>query len=329
LRGERPRISEDRDLVGIDLASWECLNQPGGSAKTEDGVERNQGKNRSAVELAGLTLPNLDTAAFVKQIAAFDSQTKWKRRKDLTGAQKTELDALEKKIVSFTGYLVIAYAGPPETTNCASVDFHDWHLEIFEKPMDHPPHVGDPTGIVCEITPRTQKALYAAGIRLRNLAAFIRRPDLTCESTGHSAQKIRLTGYLLWDDDHNGRADIGPTIESTAANGYSHPWRSTAWEMHPVIKIDALETAVSGTTSLPAASAARIPTTPSPSAQPRASVAVQTVTILEPVKVKILYGETLLPRGMRLELLSRGPQTLTVRYLDTTVTVPIQSTDLR
>jgi hypothetical protein len=26
----------------------------------------------------------------------------------------------------------------PETTNCGSANFHDWHLEVFENPSDHP-----------------------------------------------------------------------------------------------------------------------------------------------------------------------------------------------
>jgi len=32
---------------------------------------------------------------------------------------------------------VMAYAGPPETTNCGDAIFHDWHLEIFENPSEH------------------------------------------------------------------------------------------------------------------------------------------------------------------------------------------------
>ena len=130
----------------------------------------------------------------------------------------------------FTGYLVLAYTGPPETTNCGSTDFHDWHLEILDEPLDHPPQPGDPTPIICEITPRTQNAIYRDGIRIQELAAFFRHPDVTYESTGHKAQKIRLTGYLLWDDEHNDSTkDVGVTIRSIARNRYHNPWRATAW----------------------------------------------------------------------------------------------------
>jgi hypothetical protein len=41
------------------------------------------------------------------------------------------------------------------------------------------------------------------------------------------------------------------------------------------------------------------------------------------------YRETLLPRGLRLPVVSRNGETVTVKYLDETPTIPISSTDLR
>ena len=234
----RPAISEDRELKEFDLAQWDCRDRPQGIAKTPDGAERNRLKNRSMSDLAGLNLRSMDTAAFLQYGAAFDAQTKSTRRKDLTAALRPQLDPREKEIASFDGYLVLAYAGPPESTNCGSMDFHDWHLELFEQPLDHPPRIGDPTPIICEITPRTQNALYRNNVRLQALAGFIRAPDMSIEPTGHAARKIRVTGYLLWDDEHNGAADVGPVIRSIAPNGYHQPWRSTAWEIHPVTVIE-------------------------------------------------------------------------------------------
>ncbi|MEO8440059.1 MAG: hypothetical protein ABI540_07540 [Spartobacteria bacterium] len=239
---ERPAISEDRELKKIDLTGWDCLDRLEGTAKTPDGVERNRLKNRNAANLAGASIEKMDTAAaFLRAAAEFEAGTKGKRRNDLSAAQRAILDQREKQIVSLTGYLVLAYAGPPESTNCASADFHDWHLELFEKPSDHPPRPGDPTAIICEITPRVQNDLYRAGIRVQELAAFIRAPDLSYEPTGHPARRVRITGQLLWDDDHNGVADVGTTVRTIGAIGYHNPWRSTAWEIHPVTKIEVLD----------------------------------------------------------------------------------------
>jgi hypothetical protein len=239
--GPRKGISEDRELKKINLAAWECRDHPEGSPKTPDDAERNRRKNRVPANLAGGNVPAFDTRSFLEHVAAFEAQVKRKRRKDLTPAQRRRLEPLEKQIVSLTGYLVIAYPGPPESTNCGSKDFHDWHLELFKKPLDHAPGIGDPTPIICEITPRTQNAIFRDNIRIQSLAAFVRAPDWTVEPTKHAARKIRVTGYLLWDDEHNGAADIGTTIRTIGANKYHHPWRSTPWEIHPVLKIEALD----------------------------------------------------------------------------------------
>jgi hypothetical protein len=160
---------------------------------------------------------------------------------ELTAAEKDELDRYENQIVSLTGWLVLAYTGPPETTNCASANFQDWHLELFENPSDHAPREGDPTPIICEITPRTEAAIYHDGARIQSLAEFYRLPDVSYHATGHKACKVRVTGYLMWDDDHNGSADVGSTVQWFSSNGFHHPWRSTAWEIHPVMKIEVLE----------------------------------------------------------------------------------------
>jgi hypothetical protein len=101
--------------------------------------------------------------------------------------------------------------------------------------------MGDPTPIICEITPRTEQRIYSDGVRIQSLASFFRLQDVSYRATWHKAQKVRVTGYLMWDDDHNGSADVGSTIEYFSKNGFHHPWRSTAWEIHPVIKIEAIE----------------------------------------------------------------------------------------
>lgn len=322
---ERPRISEDRELKEIDLTGWDCLNRAEGTAKTPDGIERNRLKNRGPADPVGVRREATNRAGFLRYLAEFDAETKGKRRKDLTPAQVAKLAQFERELVSLTGYLVLAYAGPPESTNCGSTDFHDWHLEVFAEPVDHPPGMGDSTPIICEITPRSQSAIYRAGIRLQSLAAFIRAPDLSYEPTGHSARKIRLTGNLLWDDEHNGAADIGGTIKSVGANKYHRPWRSTAWEIHPVVKIELLDAALPQPTSDLITAAPKAQRT---SATAPVTSAAQFVTLTRPVTIKIPYGETVLPRGLRLPVVSRSGPTVAVEYLGKLQSIPVYSTDL-
>jgi hypothetical protein len=138
-------------------------------------------KNRWLVNLSGFRVDSLDTASFLKKVREYDSLIQGKHRGDLTLAQREELDADENQIVSLTGWLVLAYAGPPETTNCGDETYHDWHLEMFEKPSDHAPQVGDSTPIICEITPRTERIIY------REVCAFSHSRDFfgyTMRATG-------------------------------------------------------------------------------------------------------------------------------------------------
>ena len=314
------QISDDRELKEIDLTSWNCVDRPQGTGKSPDTAERNRLKSRFAADLSKLAVAPFDTNSLLKHVADFDIETKGKRRKDLSADQKRRLEIMEAPLVSLTGYLVLAYPGPAESTNCGSVDFHDWHLEMFDQPADHPPQPGDPTPIIVEITPRTQNAIFRDGIRVQELAAFFRHPDVTYESTGHPAQKVKVTGYLLWDDEHNDNTkDVGATIRSIGRNRYHNPWRATAWEIHPVVKIERSDAAPPA----PSVSPQAIPPAP-PATAPQ-----QYVTILRAVKIKIPYGETVLQRGMRLQIVSRDATTVTVRYLEGTYAIPSASTDLR
>ena len=242
LASPAPIGTEDNDLRDLDVTGWDCANQFDGTAQSQDAKERNRMKNRwPPGDLSAFPVDALDTAAFLKKVGEYDSSLQSKRRGELTDAQKGELDKYENQIVSLTGWLVLAYAGPPETTNCASSIFHDWHLEILESPSDHAPQVGDPTPIICEVTPRTEQRIFRDGVRIRSLTEFLRLPDVSYQPTGHEACKVRVTGYLLWDDDHNGSADVGSTVQHFSSNGFHHPWRSTAWEVHPIIKIEVIE----------------------------------------------------------------------------------------
>jgi hypothetical protein len=279
-----------------------------------------------------------DISGFLRRITEFEGQTKYRKRVEIGMPQKDLLAPLEKKVVSLTGYLGLAYVGPPETTNCGSSDYHDWHLEVYEKPIEHAPQPGDATPIICEITPRTQNAIYEDGIRIQELTAFFRRSDASYESTGHKAQKVRITGYLLWDDEHNGTADVGTKIESVGANKYHHPWRQAAWEIHPVLKIeraDGMDSlpaahATPGTSGTPAttntsaapAEPASSPTMPSATPTPTPPpTPTQMITVQIPLRIPTPQGEAVIPRGARLPVVSRDAQTVTVQYMGQNVII--------
>ena len=223
----------DVELRNLVISGWKCLARPSGSAQTIAEAARNLSKNRSAASNAQSI--SLEIKSFLERALDFDQQIGGvKTRAGLNAEQKAKLAEAEKQVVSLTGWLVQTYPGPAESTNCGDPYYHDWHLELLEAPLDHSPGVGDPTAIICEITPRTEGDLYRRGVRLEHLAAYIRAPDGTAEPTGHLAHKVRLIGYAMWDDAHNSTEEVGPTIKQLDAQKLGRPWRRTAWELHPI-----------------------------------------------------------------------------------------------
>jgi hypothetical protein len=228
----------DTKLRDLDVSHWFCLSKPAGTATQPDEQERNLMKNRNAPGTLPLNVEQLDTTSFLKKVAAYAAELKAERRADLDQTHKQQLLGFENQIVSLTGWLVLAYPGQGESTNCNDATFHDWHLEVFPQSSDHPPQPGDPTPIICEVTPRTERALYIQGVRLLSLAAFIRLSDNSYQPTGHPPRKIRVTGYLMWDDLHNDPKAVGPKVKFVGDDKLHHPWRATAWEVHPIFKLE-------------------------------------------------------------------------------------------
>lgn len=233
-------FAEDTELRKLDVSRWPCLKKPVGTATRPDEQERNLMKNRSPIRIRP-NVEQLDVPSFLRKVAAYDAKLKATDRGNLDLRRKAELRGFENQIVSLTGWLNLAYPTKAESTNCGDPTFHDWHLEVSSEPMDHPPRVGDTTPIICEVTPRTEKLLYDQGVRLRALAGFMRLLDNSYQPTQHPPRKIRVTGYLIWDDLHNDSETIGPKVKLIGDDNFHHPWRATAWEIHPILKIEVVQ----------------------------------------------------------------------------------------
>jgi hypothetical protein len=234
-------LAEDTELRDLDVTHWFCLSKPAGTATQRDEQERNLMKNRNPVRALPLNVERLDVASFLRKVAAYDGDLKATRRADLEQPRKEQLRGFENQIVSLTGWLGLAYSSTAESANCGDATFHDWHLEMFPQPLDHPPRVGDATPIICEVTPRTEKLFYDQGVRLLALAGFIRLLDNSFQPTRHPPRKIRVTGYLMWDDLHNDPEAVGPKVKLIGSDRFHHPWRASAWEVHPILKVETVE----------------------------------------------------------------------------------------
>ncbi len=107
--------------------------------------------------------------------------------------------------VQVEGYLLSAKKMSPETCNCRSVDYVDYHLWIADDP-----NKGREQSLVIEIAPRVQS--YHPEWTLRRLQQLAR-----------DREKVRISGWLLMDPEHPDQ--IGKT-------------RGTIWEIHPIMQIE-------------------------------------------------------------------------------------------
>src|SRR6476469_6160501 len=94
-------LADVLDIRDVSVSAWPCLTQPSGTAKTPDGVERNTMKNRAPVSLLSAIAP-LDTAGFLKKVAAYDSELRAQRRTQLSPTSKQRLEGFQNQLVSLT-----------------------------------------------------------------------------------------------------------------------------------------------------------------------------------------------------------------------------------
>lgn len=110
-------------------------------------------------------------------------------------------------------YLVDYKMGDPESCNCKSDSSINWdfHLELGSRVNS-----ASKNCMVAEITPLGKKAMGMKSIR--QLAKY-------------KGKKVRIYGYLLFDDEHEKNS-------VNTCKTCTHVYRKTAWEIHPVTKIE-------------------------------------------------------------------------------------------
>lgn len=124
-----------------------------------------------------------------------------------------KISVLERKAVTVQGYLIRARREGPETVNCESRSLHDYHLYVTDR---H--DASSAESVIAEMTPRWI-ALY---------------PSWTGGGAGYETasidrlrgQEVRITGWLLYDQEHWDMVDRGQ--------------RATPWEIHPVTNVQYL-----------------------------------------------------------------------------------------
>jgi hypothetical protein len=165
--------------------------------------------------------------------------------------------------VQVEGYLVQAKKMSPESCNCHSVEYVDYHIWLVDDPRKDRQQ-----SVVIETSPRVQA--HHPAWTLRRIQELAR-----------SKVKVRISGWLLMDPEHPDQ--IGKT-------------RGTIWEIHPIMQIETLvggqwrplDNGTTGISSAPAVAQTIPPVTPESTAtQP--PVANEDVQVNDVVQITNIF----------------------------------------
>jgi hypothetical protein len=208
-----PRAGVDLGVASMVPGTWDkpepnetTLHGPDGSCSaTGDGGDTmtNRRKNRTDV-------PEQYHEVMWKALQTLPYPVAGKSLAQWTPEQLAQIEPYEGIAVSVVGYLTaikVEDRGSGESTNCHFLNPEDvdWHLPLVERHGD-----GEATAIVVETTPRVRQQ-HAKWTPTR-LAPWV-----------NSAAPVRISGWTLLDPEH--RAHLGK-------------YRSTLWEVHPIMKIE-------------------------------------------------------------------------------------------
>src|ERR1044071_7368822 len=122
----------------------------------------------------------------------------------------------ESRAGRIEGYVVEVVSGGVEAANCYSYRERDVHIHVAPRP-------GAPRTewLVVEATPRARRSAAERGL---DWSAKALRDELV-------GRRCRFEGWLLFDREHAGESE-------NTAPGARGNWRGTAWELHPVTRIE-------------------------------------------------------------------------------------------
>jgi hypothetical protein len=118
------------------------------------------------------------------------------------------------------GYVADVKVGGIESVNCHTKDpqYRDTHIELTLDPMSN----DEKKHVIVEVTPQWREQMTKDGV---DWSTTTLRKSL-------KGRWIRVTGWLMYDVEH------ASASANTATSG--HIWRATAWEIHPITKIEVL-----------------------------------------------------------------------------------------
>ena len=200
--------------VSADFTICPLGGTPGGSHTTA-----NAQKNR-------LERPCSFSAMTVDQVLKLKGLPSEVRALPSGDQRKVYLQTLESRAVVLEGFAAMVKNGGQESVNCDSSTRLDIHMEVVGMDAVDPRSNRD-THVVTEVTPWFRQTITSwTTSTLGQFASY--RGGYSGTMHGPPG-RIRVYGWLFYDNPHAGDGSVGT-------------WRGTAWEVHPITRIEVFET---------------------------------------------------------------------------------------
>lgn len=195
----------------------------------------NRLKNRDKEPANGPMAMKLSTIFKKKVDQAMAMARAGTHREVWTSGARSQVRTYENRYVQIEGYFAGVDKQGAESCNCYSAEDVDFHLWLApHKPSEFPgqKHIKHHS-MVAEISPRT----------------LLWHPDWTepaLKAIFQSETKVRITGWLMFDQEHPENVYPIPPGQGGAPNWNPGPvikykTRRTLWEIHPVHRIEFLD----------------------------------------------------------------------------------------
>ncbi|MDT7542799.1 MAG: hypothetical protein QOE33_2703 [Acidobacteriota bacterium] len=117
------------------------------------------------------------------------------------------------------GYVIDVQVGSIEAANCFSLTRRDVHIHVATRSDSKLRE-----SVVVEVTPRSADAARARG---EDWSLAVLKRSLV-------GRRCRFEGWLMFDREHAAQSE-------NIAPGHPVNWRATAWELHPVTRIEVID----------------------------------------------------------------------------------------